>query len=86
MLKVHIDKEIVVDAIVKIKSDPIASSKKFHDFLFKDSDLVIYGKLNQNDENVMYDSILTGRGDARNDKIDQELCRTARWVSHIRQA
>ncbi|MCX6266065.1 MAG: hypothetical protein NTW16_01720 [Bacteroidetes bacterium] len=63
MLKAHVDKEILVNAITEFLVDPIKISKDFIDFLSEGSDLVIYGNLNDDQLNLV-SKLLEGRQDS----------------------
>lgn len=72
MLKAHTDKEIIVAAVKKFTKDPIANSREFIDFLRNGSDLVIYGKPNQNECTILM-KFLQGRQNCNITKIDDKF-------------
>jgi hypothetical protein len=63
MLKAHINKEILVNAITEFLVDPIKNSRDFINFLSEGADLVIHGNLNDDQLNLV-SKLLEGRQDS----------------------
>jgi len=81
MLKVHSDKEVVTKAFREHKRDPFKNPRDFIDFLHKDADLVIYGKPNQYEWDIL-SKFQEGRGNALIGTDDRGLERCNDKIDH----